>query len=329
MTTTTDLQPGIVIVPGDADRETWMRARGEGVTASKVYAVHNATVSARRKLLDEQLNGSTFKGNAHTRRGNAREEILLEEAIAFVEQGGGQAVANSALWGAAGNSLHRATPDGRGILESGERFPIEVKSLTKQPERIDPAHRAQVLWQIYVEGASRGLYVYEVVDEDGTTLDEPEFVWIDRDDAYIAALIDAADRYLEWRAEGGPAVDTMSAELAEATEAWVKAKTAADAAAADVKTAAAALKKLAKKEPHAAFGVCRVGATGGFQISVAETRAGIDEAAFEAEDFEGWVSWKQANELFAELQGKAEQRYAMWKPRESLRYVAPEEEVVA
>ena len=69
-----------IVVPEDAPRTVWMLERGEGVTASRVWAIARGGIKTWQRELEQMMNGSTFRGTKATRAGSAREAALLDEA---------------------------------------------------------------------------------------------------------------------------------------------------------------------------------------------------------------------------------------------------------
>ena len=259
-----------IVVDADAPREEWMDARSEGVTASEVHEIATGSRKAWAAVLDRKLNGSTFKGNRHTRRGHERESLLLDYAKELRRS----AEPNGALWAAESNSRHLATPDG-----IGDGFVIEVKShdFGHVLGPIPPAHRSQMQWQMYVMGADEALYIREVMDEDGQgSLDDPETITVARDDDYIAWLVSRADAFLDWWDNDCPPTDDMDEETAAVLEEWVQAKRELEPIA---KREAAARKKLTalmKKRPNSKFGVQLQGEHGGAQLASAAWKRETD-----------------------------------------------------
>jgi hypothetical protein len=202
--------PGLLVIVEDGAPEAqWHEGRDEGVTATDVAKLAGArSTKIRGKLLDDKLNGSTFKGNAHTRRGHENEPKLIA-AAAFVD--GVTALDPShALFGFAGNPLHRATPDGLGVHEEHGYFGAEVKHRSK-PMRggIPRAHRDQMLWGMHVLDADAWLYAWGVEGTDGLA----GFEWVERDDARIEQLVAIADEFIAWRAAGAPAPEGLPSDI--------------------------------------------------------------------------------------------------------------------
>lgn len=318
-----ELREGRVVVPEGATEEAWLEGRSEGVTASEIHRVARGGPSVRREVLDGKLNGSRFRGNAHTRRGHLRESLLVEAAAAEVARLGGTLAPNGALWAAADEPLFLATPDGVGSL-GGRIVGAEVKSLTKRPDRIDPSHYSQVQWGLRVLGAERWLYAFEVVDEDGTSLEDPTLRWIERDEEYIAHLEDGARRFIAWREAGAPDVDELDDDLAVALAAWVGAKRVADAASRLERVAKGKLEKLVADIPHAErFGAVRVGVNGGFQRVVSESTVLDEEAWREAAPAEH-LQWVKLREGLAGLEAAAIAAHPKAKVARSTRLVERE-----
>lgn len=307
-----------IVVPEGAPREVWLAERGEGVTASRAWATARGGIRTWRRMLEEQMNGSRFRGTAATRAGHERELALLDEA--------GQMLVdvhpNTALWGAESNDLHRATPDGYG--HDGEGLVvIEVKSheFGWVSDRIPPEHMGQMQWQIHVLGATAALYGFEVRDEDDMPpLDGATWIRVERDEEMIAWLVERADAFLAWREAGCPDVDNLPADVAAALEAWAPTKVELDAAAADEKTANAAMKKALAVLPHAArFGAVGMGSSGGFQLTVSETQT-YDEVAWKAGNPEGYERVIAMRVALANAEAAAARAFPLITRRTSLRF---------
>ncbi|GAA3009289.1 hypothetical protein [Microbacterium aurantiacum] len=308
-----------VVVEADAPREEWMAERGEGVTASQAWRIARGGIKARRTIVEEKMNGSRFRGNAATRAGSSREDALLDEAaeqLAHVEP-------NRALWGAAANDLHRATPDGIGWDADGCLVVIEVKSHEYGWEHDDIPldHRGQLQWQMHVLGASRALYGFEVRDEDDQPpRDGATWIEVERDEEMIAWLVDRADAFIAWREDGCPDVDDLPDDVAEALAAWTPLKRALDDAAKAEKTANDALKKVLVKQPHAQrFGSVGTGKDGGYQLTVSET-VSIDEAAWKEADPEEHARIEALRVELAITEAAAKRTHPKITRRPSLRY---------
>lgn len=201
----------LVIVESGAPEEEWMDARAEGVTASEIHAIASGSRKTWRRILDDKLNGSTFTGNRHTRRGHERESIIIAEAR--ILHGVAALASSSALFASHENPLHRATPDGLGIHAQLGEFVAEVKSHTADWDRDDvpPDHADQVQWSMHVTGFSWALYAWEVAGVDGI-----EHRWVSRDEKRIGQLVHQADAFLEWRAAGAPEIDDIPDDVDDA-----------------------------------------------------------------------------------------------------------------
>ena len=239
-------------IASSEDEEAWLDARAEGVTASELS---NLSPSTRERILDEKLNGSTFRGNAHTRRGHEREPLILADVV---WQTGRVVEANSYVWASDVDSRFLATPDGFAI--KGDRIAgVEVKSHAhgwKAPKSLDGIpldHYDQMQWGMLVTGLDEWLYAWEVMAEDGgEPLEDPTVVTVPRDEERIAVLADRARAFLDWVDAGAPA-DEISMALASLKADLIAADAKAKAAAAALKSARAAFEKQLQAESPAAL----------------------------------------------------------------------------
>lgn len=97
------------------------------------------------------------------------------------------------------NDRHAATADG---LSIDHREIAEAKTTGTDWKTIPAVYRRQVQWQLYVTGAERCLFLWQLrlPDDLGwfyTPWLEPKTVWIERDPDMIDDLRDVADRLLE------------------------------------------------------------------------------------------------------------------------------------
>jgi hypothetical protein len=178
------------IVARSADRVAWLRARSRGITATDVSRLSGAA-SIRAVALDK-IHGSGFGGNAYTDHGRAREP----EIARWVETRYG-IVASDALFHAAGQTEHLATPDGLAVAASGALELAEIKTTKSAWRSIPRSYLRQVWWQQYVLGAERTLLVWEQHDNFVPMHPEPKWKWIDRDENEIHLLVSLADQVLE------------------------------------------------------------------------------------------------------------------------------------
>lgn len=308
-----------LIVPEDAPRTVWMLERGEGVTASEVWAIARGGIRTWRRILEKKMNGETFGGTKSTKAGSAREVALIAEAIDELDW----VTANGGLWAAAENDRHRATPDGIGLLASG-LCTVEVKSHENgyKGDAFPMDHKAQAVWQRYVLGAEFGLYGSEIRDEDDMPpVDGADWQFIDDpDDELLAFLIYRADKFLAWRDAGCPDFDDLPEEVAAAQAAWAPLKRQLDIAVAAEKAANDAVKKAVAKLPHAArFGAVGMTEDGGFQSLVSESTS-IDEAAWKAAAPEVHGHVEMLRVELALLEASAKQHYPKITRRTSLRF---------
>ncbi|MES2171064.1 MAG: YqaJ viral recombinase family protein [Actinomycetota bacterium] len=178
------------IVARSADRVAWLRARSRGVTATDVARL-SGPASVKAVALDKIL-GNGFGGNAYTDHGREREP----EIARWVLQRYGIAPSD-ALFHAAGESEHLATPDGVVLRASGTLELAEIKTTASRWRSIPRSYLRQVWWQQYVLGADRTLLVWEQHDGFVPVAGEPQVRWIDRDENEIYQLIRLADQVLD------------------------------------------------------------------------------------------------------------------------------------
>jgi hypothetical protein len=178
------------IVARSADRVAWLRARSRGITATDVARL-SGEASVRSVAL-EKVNGSSFGGNAYTDHGRAR-----EPEIARWVRGRYGIQPSDALFHAAGETAHLATPDGLAMSATGSLELSEIKTTKSVWRSIPRSYLRQVWWQQYVLGAERTLLVWEQHDDFIPTNAEPECRWIDRDENQIHLLVQLANRVLD------------------------------------------------------------------------------------------------------------------------------------
>lgn len=301
----------------------WIDARAEGVTASEVGKLSGTN---REQVLDDKLNGSTFRGNAHTERGHAREPELLAD-LAWAKKV--IVIANRHVWAAADNRRHLATPDGFAITADG-LYGVEVKShqhgWTPPASGIPADHYDQMQFGMHVLGLGAWFYVWEVMDADGAAAsDDVTVLVVYRDEARIAELIERADDFLRWVDDGAPA-EQISDELATAKARLVEATAAAKTAAAAEKTAREVFEALlAQEAPHALrTGWKHAADNGTITLARPARRVAIDEAAWadaEPDLFEEYTTAKQA---LAETEALAKKVYpSVTYAKPALRALAP------
>ncbi len=177
------------IVARSADRVEWLRARSRGVTATDVARL-SGPASVKAVALGKIL-GSGFGGNAYTDHGREREP----EIARWVQNRYG-IVPSDALFHAAGETEHLATPDGVVLRASGRLELAEIKTTSSRWRSIPRSYLRQVWWQQYVLGADRTLLVWEQHDGFVPVAGGPQVRWIDRDENEIYQLIRLADQVL-------------------------------------------------------------------------------------------------------------------------------------
>ncbi len=176
------------MVTDGTDRVAWLRARARGITATDVAKL--STPRSIENAAHEKLHGSRFSGNVYTDHGKAREPeiaswVLREHGIA----------PSQALFHAAADLRHLATPDGLVLRDGGSIELAEIKTTNKEWRTIPRHYLRQVWWQQYVLGADRTLMVWER-HENFVPVGDPECRWIDRDENEIARLVSLASELI-------------------------------------------------------------------------------------------------------------------------------------
>lgn len=162
-------------------RDEWLQARTGLITATTVAKA--ATPSGFRDVMaGRQVDDNEFMAFGR----EAEHDILLAAKCHGILECG---------WLIRGEyPLHAATPDG---LSPDHRLIAEVKTTGTDWRTIPAQYRRQVQWQLYVTGAERCLFLWDLrlVDDLGGFYRpwlEPKHEWIDRDDDEIAILREVA-----------------------------------------------------------------------------------------------------------------------------------------
>lgn len=160
-----------------------------GITATDVAQLSGPASVAR--VAREKAYGSGFTGSRFTQHGIEREPILAE----WMNTTFGVAPSR-ALYCAAADPRHLATPDGVGATADGAHLVLgEIKTSTKPLTKIPANYLRQILWQQYVMGARRTVLIWEQ-HHNFVPVAEPAFLWVDRDDEHIAKLVALANQTL-------------------------------------------------------------------------------------------------------------------------------------
>ena len=173
-------------------RDAWLAARDLGVTATQVAKA--STPAGMKEVLAQIENPTPVEANAYMSWGTER-----EAHIAHVVKERYGIMPNDWLICAegAGNEWQMATPDGLSLDHS---LIGEYKTSGKPLDKVPANYMRQVQWQLYVTGAEKCLFAYEL------RLEGPEgFVpgfdvecqWIERNDEMISELILTAQKVQE------------------------------------------------------------------------------------------------------------------------------------
>ena len=167
---------GIAIVASSENRDEWLAARNNGVTAtnaSKLTGLASIDSILKSKFFDG------FTGNAATEWGLEREPFIV--AWAGFEN-------NKYLFASAENSRFMATPDGVRLDAEGIIELCQVKTTGKIMTSIPAHYMRQIQWEMFVMGAARCYFVVEEHQDFVPINLEPKLWIIDRDDEAIASL---------------------------------------------------------------------------------------------------------------------------------------------
>ena len=170
-------------------RDEWLEARTCGVTATQVSEAF--TPAGMKAVLAKIENPAEITPNGFMDWGNEREPHIAD----VVKQRFG-IMPNEWLIAAAGagNEWMMATPDG---LSLDHRFISEIKTSGKPLDKIPAHYKRQVQWQLFVTGAERCLFAYELrLDAPGGFAPgfDVETQWVDRDEKKIKELCSVAEK---------------------------------------------------------------------------------------------------------------------------------------
>lgn len=173
-------------------KDLWLAARDRGVTATQVAKA--STPAGMKEVLAQIENPTPIEANGFMSWGTEREAY-----IAHVVKERYGILPNDWLVCADGpsNEWMMATPDG---LSLDHTVIGEYKTSGKPLDVIPLNYLRQIQWQLYVSGAEKCLFAYEL------RLEGPEgFVpgfdvecqWVDRNEDIISKLIDTAEKVQE------------------------------------------------------------------------------------------------------------------------------------
>jgi hypothetical protein len=171
------------IVADSSNKDIWLTARMNGVTASDVANFEEG--AKLHSLVYKKLN-NTFKGNKWTDWGLDREPIILNQ-VGFPQ--------NTNLFKSADNERFMATPDGFRVID-GEFWLCQVKTTSKGWEEPPANYVRQCQWEMFVMGADKNLLAWEQHADFVPVELEPKSLVIDRDDAEIERLKEMAYEFL-------------------------------------------------------------------------------------------------------------------------------------
>jgi hypothetical protein len=169
-------------------KNLWLAARDRGVTATQVAKA--STPAGMKDVLAQIENPTPVEPNGFMDWGVEREAYISQ----VVKDRYG-ILSNDYLLCAdgAGNEWQMATPDG---LSLDHKLIGEYKTSGKPLDKVPANYMRQVQWQLYVTGAEKCLFAYELRLEGPEGFCpgmDVECQWIERDEKMIADLIKVAE----------------------------------------------------------------------------------------------------------------------------------------
>lgn len=174
-------------VADSQDRDAWLEARNNGVTAS------DASSLAKESSLDTVFKGkfyTDFTGNAATNWGLEREPFMLEW---------GGFPQNTLLLHSAEEKRFMATPDGFRMSEDGSSLVLAQVKTSSKPlaEKTPIGYFRQIQWEMFVTGATENWLIWEHHENFVPVNIEPEVRIIKRDEDVINQIKTLAYLLLE------------------------------------------------------------------------------------------------------------------------------------
>lgn len=175
-----------------SDREAWLEARRQGITATAVAKAASGPAGFRDQL-EARLNPVDIEVNAYMAWGS-----FMEAPIANWVKSQTGIMPNEWLIAHEAFPYHLATPDG---LSLNHHFIAEIKTMGTPREKPPIEHIRQMQWQMYVTATQQCFYAWQLrVETDNGFVPgwiEPRSMWIKRDNAMINDLIAVAGKLLK------------------------------------------------------------------------------------------------------------------------------------
>lgn len=214
------------------DREAWLAARREGITATEVATLAKSPAAAFRLREEKQSGVSSFTGNKWTAWGKEREPIIA------ARYAGVGLLPTSKLYRSTDDARYLASPDmiGEDFDESLYLGEIKTSKYNLAPEGDyfrTTTYYDQMQWQMFVTGARWCTFIWEQHDGEwveqfdgtyGPTVREIRSEHVERDDDRIEHLVGIADRFLAGARLVGTDVD-LEQRVADAKARELEART--------------------------------------------------------------------------------------------------------
>lgn len=209
------------------DREAWLAARREGITATDLANLASGGPAVWASLrADKAGEGRAWSGNEYTEWGNSREEVIaaaVRSLYPHLEH-------NTYVVASDDDPRFMCTPD---MIGAGGSTLCQIKTALWKGERwtiddVPKRYYDQCQAEMNVTGATLNLLAVEYYDrlEDGVFVptflfEDPHIIPIERDDERIAELVGIAEQFV---AMGEP--DTLDLYLADYARADAREKAA-------------------------------------------------------------------------------------------------------
>lgn len=185
-------------VARSSDRDAWLQARTQGVTATAVAKAASGPAGFRDQL-EARRNPVDIEVNAYMAWGTFMEPTIADWVKRFTHDAGAQCIMpNEWLISHETDQRFLATPDG---LSFDGTVISEIKTMGKPLDFPPLDHVRQMQWQMFVTGATRCLYAWMLRVQVGDAFQpgwiEPRSLWIEKDESMIRQLVDVAKKLME------------------------------------------------------------------------------------------------------------------------------------
>jgi hypothetical protein len=229
--------------PSYADKEQWLEARRQGVTATEVRDLAKGNGADRRRIKIEKLTGEreSIVGNQYIDRGNEREPVIAAWILenfdiapndhVFIDaelralctpDGISNDFVDDGILAEIKTSKHDLTPAAHAMLDGKVLEPKRVTQADRGGHFWQTGYYDQMQWQMLVLRAERTLFVWEQHDSNwpnpSPVHDAPQWCWVYEDNERQLELLEIARDFLAeidaTRPSDVPTVGNMTPEIA-------------------------------------------------------------------------------------------------------------------